>query len=147
MAGIKEVLKNSSHKLALAAESKKETVLNSIANSSATIVALKWAATHWVTLVLVSLLLGLYGKYRYDKYILEDTIIRQEIANLNISLEDLRKQREELLSKITLFNKQIEEARNQNNLIRKDAATLSTEDKRKKILDYTTRLLAKRGIK
>lgn len=125
-------------------EQKKQKKLSKLESSSLSLIFINWLFTNWITILLV-LVLGGYGVYNY--YIndaLHDALLKEELEQLELDLEKMKKERELLLSKIKELEKLKKSSKEENIKVREEANKLNSEQKKKLLLQYKNRLLDKR---
>ena len=144
--GIKNKSKAISNKVSSFATAKKAQAITNIETNSASVFLLKWAMTNWVTVILVTVIAILGVRSYLIKEELRASQLNEELHSLNIDLEKMKKERAQFLARIKELEAIKKTNLKENKKVREDVSKLSSEEKKRILLEYKNRLLKKRGI-
>lgn len=129
------------------ARQKQQTVALRIQQASPWGFIIKWAITHWVTILLTLACLGFVANHYIEKHLLTDKLLQEELKNLNIDLEKQKEEEARLRKRIQDFENQKKTNEKDNKKLRDSLKGLTSEQLKAILLEYRERLMKKRGIK
>lgn len=118
-----------------------QTIVN-IENATAFGIILRWCVTNKLTIVLVLVTSVLFGR----AYYLENLYLKERNKTLVEEKEAILERTKVLESRIISLKEDKLKARDLNDSVRKEATSLSTEEKKNKVLKLIQMLKDKRGI-
>jgi len=144
---IKETLNNLSSKINELALSKKDIVISAIQATHPAAFLGKQLVTHWLVILIASFAAYFYISNMLTNESLRSEQLKVELSRLNIDLEQMKKDREIFRARIKQLEKIKENNKQLNKEVKDSATKLSSEEKKKLLLQYRDRLINKRGTK
>jgi len=136
-----------SSKISNFVETRRQSAIINIENSTFFGVLIKWALTNWIALTVV-ITLGLYSLSLYmNQKELEAQALAGQIQILQQALDQNKKDNELLLSRINTLNGKKKLDALANSVLRKSLSKLTSKELKDKMLEDVKRIKAKRGIK
>ena len=127
-------------------ESRKQLAVQTLESSSFWVLFFRFILTHWVTILMVSVL-SVFGIRSYLKSEeLKKVVLEQQLAALGVDLQKMKEDREKLLARVKELDTLKLTAKRENEQVKKDALKMTPDQKKQKILEYKHRLMLEKGL-
>lgn len=133
-------------KLKQTLKSKKDRLITSLSNSGVLPLVGGWALRNWVSIIIICSVGFLYVKSEMENVWLTTQLVEEQLRELNIDIEKLKEEQKKNLERIKALETLKEESKKENAKVKEESKKLSSEKKKERLLDYSNRLLKKRGL-
>lgn len=110
-------------------------------------IPVKFLLTNWVTVLLLVIGVVGYIVYSFENSYLREMLLTAQLKELNLDIEKMKEEREKLKARVKELEAFKLSESKETLKLRKSLPTLSSDEKKQKLLAYKNRLMVKRGIK